>query len=207
LAGPEFLALLKALLDRIRACTECVAHLPLGPRPIIQAHPSSQLLIIGQAPGVHVHASGVPWMDASGNQLRVWLGIDGVTFYDATKITLMPMGLCYPGKGRSGDLPPRPECVRLWHDQVLNQLPHIRLTLLIGQYAQRHYLAGKAGENLTETVRAFRDHLPRYLPLPHPSPRNRFWLAKNAWFERELVPVLRHAVRQALQSPTVSDGL
>ena len=137
-------------------------------------------------------------MDASGKQLRTWLGIDESTFYDASKVTLMPMGFCYPGKGKAGDLPPRPECAPLWHEKVLKSLPNIRLTLLIGQYAQQHYLEDNAAENLTETVRAFRNHLPRYLPLPHPSPRNRFWLVKNQWFETELVPLLRNAVVDAL---------
>jgi uracil-DNA glycosylase len=186
------------LLTRIRACAACAAHLPHGPRPVIQAHPAARLLIIGQAPGSRVHASGVPWKDASGKQLRAWLGIDETSFYDAQKIALMPMGFCYPGKGTSGDLPPRPECAPLWHGEVLQQLPNLRLTLLIGQYAQHHYLGKTGNKNLTETVRAFRAHLPRYLPLPHPSPRNRFWVVKNSWFETDLLPVLRQAVADAL---------
>ncbi len=161
---------MNTLLARIRACTECTAHLPHGPHPVIQADPLARLLIIGQAPGARVHQTGVPWMDASGKQLRAWLGIDESTFYDASKIALMPMGFCYPGKGNTGDLPPRPECAPLWHDKVLKKLPNIRLTLLIGQHAQRHYLDKAANGNLTETVRSFRDHLPHYLPLPHPSP-------------------------------------
>ena len=192
---------MKTLLARIRACTECTAHLPLGPRPIIQAHPSARLMIIGQAPGLRVHESGVPWMDASGKQLREWLAIDEATFYDASRVALMPMGFCYPGKGTSGDLPPRPECAPLWHHKLLKQLPEIRLTLLIGQYAQRHYLGEAAGENLTETVRSFCDHLPRFLPLPHPSPRNRFWVVKNKWFETELLPELRREVGLSLEKP------
>jgi uracil-DNA glycosylase len=190
---------MNALLARIRACTACSAHLPHGPRPVIQAHPSARLLIIGQAPGARVHESGVPWMDASGKQLRTWLGIDEATFYDATKVALMPMGFCYPGKSKSGDLPPRPECAPLWHDRVMKQVINVRLTLLIGQYAQQHYLGDRAGENLTETVRSFRDHLPRYLPLPHPSPRNRFWVVKNEWFGKELIPLLREGVMDALR--------
>ena len=165
---------------------------------MIQAHSSARLLIIGQAPGARVHESGIPWNDASGKQLRSWLGIDEATFYDANKVALMPMGFCYPGKGKTGDLPPRPECAPLWHGKLLQQLPNIRLTLLIGQYAQRHYLGEASNENLTETVRSFRAHLPRYLPLPHPSPRNRFWLLKNPWFEKDLLPVLKDSVHKYL---------
>lgn len=137
-------------------------------------------------------------MDASGKQLREWLGIDEAAFYDAKKVALMPMGLCYPGKGKSGDLPPRAECAPLWHREVLAQLANIRLTLLIGRHAHDHYLGDAAGANLTETVRSFRDHLPRYLPLPHPSPRNRFWIANNDWFGAQLIPVLRERVAVAL---------
>ena len=136
-------------------------------------------------------------MDASGKQLRAWLGIDESIFYDPTKVALVPMGFCYPGKGKSGDLPPRPECAPLWHDKLLKYMPDIRLTLLIGQYAQRHYLGEAAGEKLTETVRSFRDHLPKYLPLPHPSPRNRFWVVKNEWFDSDVLPMLRRCVAEA----------
>jgi uracil-DNA glycosylase len=191
---------MNALLNRIRACHECAAHLPHGPRPVLQASASARLLIIGQAPGARVHANGVAWMDASGKQLRDWLGVDEATFYDAKQVALMPMGFCYPGKGTSGDLPPRPECAPLWHDRVRARLKDVRLTLLIGQYAQRHYLGDDMGENLTATVRAFRDHLPNFLPLPHPSPRNRFWLVKNKWFDSELLPVLRGHVSAALKA-------
>ncbi len=189
---------MNALLKRIRACRECAAHLPHGPRPVLQAHPSARLLIIGQAPGARVHESGVPWQDASGKQLRAWLGVDEPTFYDAKQVALLPMGFCYPGAGTSGDLPPRPECAPLWHDLVRARLEHVRLTLLIGQYSQRHYLGDDAGENLTAVVRNFREHLPAFLPLPHPSPRNRFWLVKNKWFETDLLPVLRDRVSAAL---------
>ena len=189
---------MKALLARIRACTMCAAHLPHAPRPVVQVHPSARLLIIGQAPGARVHASGVPWMDASGQQLRAWLGISEETFYDATQVALMPMGFCYPGKGKSGDLPPRPECAPLWHEPIRAKLPHIRLTILIGQYAQQHYLADTCADTLTETVRNFRDHLPAFIPLPHPSPRNRFWLTKNPWFETEILPLLRKSVLDSL---------
>ncbi len=182
------------LLADIRACRECALHLPHGPRPVIQAHPMARLLIIGQAPGAKVHESGVPWMDASGRQLREWLGIDDATFYDAKQVALMPMGLCYPGKEKSGDLPPRPECAPLWHERVRKQLKNVKLTLLVGQYSQQHYLGDQAGENLTETVRAFENFLPNFLPLPHPSPRNRFWQTKNKWFATDLLPVLQATV-------------
>ncbi len=186
------------LLADIRACRECALHLPHGPRPVIQAHPMARLLIIGQAPGAKVNESGVPWMDASGRQLREWLGIDDATFYDAKQVALMPMGLCYPGKGKSGDLPPRPECAPLWHERVRKQLKNVKLTLLIGQYSQQHYLGEAAGENLTETVRAYEKFLPNFFPLPHPSPRNRFWQTKNKWFATDLLPVLQATVATSL---------
>ena len=158
----------------------------------------ARLLIIGQAPGAKVNESGVPWMDASGRQLREWLGIDDATFYDAKQVALMPMGLCYPGKGKSGDLPPRPECAPLWHERVRKQLKNVKLTLLIGQYSQQHYLGEAAGENLTETVRAYEKFLPNFFPLPHPSPRNRFWQTKNKWFATDLLPVLQATVATSL---------
>lgn len=189
---------MKALLERIRGCGTCAAHLPHGPRPIIQADPAARVLIVGQAPGSRVHKSGVPWADASGKQLRTWLGVEEAAFYDACRFALLPMGFCYPGKGKSGDLPPRPECAPLWHARVLHRLPQIQLTLLMGHYAQRYYLGAASGATLTDTVRSFRAHLPRVLPLPHPSPRNRFWTAKNPWFETDLIPVLRKRVRESL---------
>ena len=158
----------------------------------------TDLLIIGQAPGAKVHESGIPWMDASGRQLREWLGVDEATFYDAKQVALMPMGFCYPGKGKSGDLPPRPECAPLWHDRVHQRLKNVKLTLLIGQYSQTHYLGDQAGENLTATVRAFENFLPNDLPLPHPSPRNRFWLTKNKWFATDLLPILQTSAAAAL---------
>ena len=180
-----------SLLARIRDCQHCAEHLPHGVRPVVQFSTKARILIIGQAPGAKVHASGVPWKDASGNKLREWLGIDEETFYDASQVALVPMGFCYPGKGKSGDLPPRPECEPKWHSQILEKLPHIELTLLIGQFAQKHYLGKSVKANLTETVKSYRDYLPAYLPLPHPSPRNRHWLSKNDWFEKEVIPELR----------------
>ena len=165
---------------------------------MIRAHSAARVLIIGQAPGAKVHESGVPWQDASGRQLRGWLRMDETTFYDEKRVALMPMGFCYPGKGKSGDLPPRPECAPLWHERLRKRLKQVRLTLLIGQYSQAYYLGKNAGENLTETVRTFRQYLPEFLPMPHPSPRNRFWLTKNPWFASELLPVLQSAVTAAL---------
>jgi uracil-DNA glycosylase len=186
-----------ALVEEVSACRHCAAQLPHEPRPVLRAASSAKLLIIGQAPGTKVHASGIPWDDASGERLREWMGLDKARFYDTRNIAIMPMGLCYPGKGRSGDLPPRPECAPLWHQRVLEQLPAVELTLLIGSYAQQYYL-GDAHRTLTERVQHWRDFAPQYLPLVHPSPRNRLWLARNPWFEEELVPVLRARVRQIL---------
>lgn len=189
---------MNSLLTDARACRECECHLAHGPRPVIRAHPAARVLIIGQAPGAKVHESGVPWQDASGRQLREWLRMDEATFYDERRVALMPMGFCYPGKGKTGDLPPRPECAPLWHERLRKRLKQVRLTLLIGQYSQAYYLGKNAGENLTETVRAFRQYLPEFLPMPHPSPRNRFWLTKNPWFTSELLPVLQSTVTAAL---------
>ena len=188
-----------ALMARIRACRLCEAHLPLGPRPVLQASKDARLLIVSQAPGRKVHETGIPFNDPSGDRLRDWLGIDKPTFYDAGKIAIVPMGFCFPGTGRSGDLPPRPECAPDWHPQVLPRLRQVRLTLAIGQYAQAGLLRDQRGGTLTDTVRDWRDHLAHgILPLPHPSPRNRLWLARNPWFEVELLPELRRRVQEAL---------
>lgn len=192
---------MEALLAEIRACRACEAHLPLGPRPVVQASASARLLIVGQAPSLTVHQTGVPWNDKSGDQLRRWLGIDREVFYDASRIAIVPMGYCYPGRGKSGDLPPRKECAPLWHDRLLAQMPHIALTLLIGQYAQRHFLGKGASGGVTETVEAFADYAPRFIPLPHPSPRNTAWFQHHPWFERDVLPVLRERVQQALSVP------
>ncbi|MDR9827718.1 uracil-DNA glycosylase family protein [Vibrio sp. FNV 38] len=181
---------LSELLEKIRQCTTCSADLPCGAQPIIQAHSEAKLLIIGQAPGLKVHQSGIPWNDASGDRLRHWLNMDKDQFYDSAKVAIVPMGLCYPGKGKSGDLPPRKECAPLWHQALLNHLPNIQLTLLIGQYAQKHYLADKP-KTLTETVKMYQQWQPQSLfPLPHPSPRNQIWLKKNPWFEEQVLPEL-----------------
>lgn len=189
---------LDALLAAVRACRACEAHLPLGPRPVLQAGADARLLVVGQAPGAKVHASGVPWDDASGERLRDWLGIDKATFYDAAQVAIVPMGFCYPGRGRGGDLPPRRECAALWLDRLLAQMPHIELTLLIGRYAQRHFLGTRARPSLTGTVAAFADYAPRTIPLPHPSPRNTAWFQRHPWFAAELLPVVRDRVRTVL---------
>ncbi|MGB5820239.1 MAG: uracil-DNA glycosylase family protein [Saonia sp.] len=190
---------MQKLLSDIRDCTVCKAHLPLGPRPIVAAHPNARIIIIGQAPGTKVHETGVPWDDPSGRQLRKWLNVTDETFYDATKIALIPMGFCYPGKGKSGDLPPRPECAPLWHEPLWQGMPNLELIVLIGIYAQNYYLKKNAEKNLTETVKAYQKYSPKYFPLPHPSPRNRFWLTKNPWFTKEVVPQLQQRVTSILK--------
>ncbi len=190
---------MQSLLSNIRTCNVCKAHLPLGPRPIVSGHPNARIIIIGQAPGTKVHASGIPWDDASGKQLRKWLNIADDVFYDETKIAIVPMGFCYPGKGKSGDLPPRPECAPLWHQQLLDHMPNIEMIILIGHYAQKYYLAKKGKATLTETVKAYHEYLPQFFPLPHPSPRNRFWLTKNPWFDKNIVPVLQQKVEEVLK--------
>lgn len=187
---------MKSLLSDIKSCHVCEAHLPLGPRPVVTAHPEAKIAIIGQAPGTKVHQSGIPWDDASGKQLRKWLAISDELFYDERKIAIVPMGFCYPGKGKSGDLPPRKECAPLWHQPLFDQMPNLQFIILIGQYAQKYYLKDTIKSNLTETVRNFSDYLPRYLPLPHPSPRNQFWLTKNPWFEKDVIPVLQVKIQE-----------
>lgn len=182
---------MKQLLTDIRNCEVCTEHLPFGPRPVVTAHSKARIAIIGQAPGMKVHQSGIPWDDPSGKKLREWLGISENQFYDESLMALVPMGFCYPGKGNSGDLPPRSECAPLWHEALLHKMPDLKLVILIGTYAQNYYLDGKKKTNLTETVRSFQNYLPRYFPLPHPSPRNRFWLSKNPWFQLDVLPVLK----------------
>ncbi len=186
------------LLGDVRGCTVCAQKLPLGPRPVLQIEAEARLLIAGQAPGRKVHLSGIPFDDASGNTLRLWLGVDRETFYDPGKIAILPMGFCYPGRGRSGDLPPTAECAPLWRARVLAMMPKITLTLVIGRYAQQHHLGKSGKETLTETVRAYRDYLPNSFPLPHPSPRNGPWLKRHPWLENDVLPALRSAVANAL---------
>lgn len=192
---------LDKLLGDIRACQICAAYLALGPRPVVQASTTSKLLIVSQAPGRKVHESGVPFDDVSGQRLRDWMGIERELFYDPRRVAIVPMGFCFPGTARGGDLPPRPECAPAWHPRLLPLLGEVRLTLVIGQYAQAGLLAVARGSRLTDTVLAWRAHLARgYLPLPHPSPRNRLWLLRNPWFEAELLPVLRESVAATLRS-------
>ncbi|MCH7832058.1 MAG: uracil-DNA glycosylase family protein [Proteobacteria bacterium] len=183
---------LEDLLTEIRACRLCAQHLPLGPRPVLQASATAKLLIVGQAPGTRVHESGIPWNDASGERLRDWLEMAPEVFYDEARVAIVPMGFCYPGRNeKGGDNPPRPECAPEWHQKLLKFIPEVKLTLLVGRYAQKHYL-GPAGKNtMTETVRGWRETLPRFLPTPHPSWRTTGWLRKNPWFEAEVVPELR----------------
>ncbi len=186
------------LCERIKACEICKAHLPLGPNPVFQAHPEARILVAGQAPGIRVHRTSLPFNDPSGERLRCWMGIDRARFYDPLKVAIVPMGFCYPGSAVRGDLPPRPECAATWHDRLLAALPHIQLTLTIGLYAQRYHLGGARKATLTETVRNWREYWPRYAALPHPSPRNNGWLKKNPWFAEQLLPELRRAVERAL---------
>lgn len=188
------------LLTAIRNCKVCEPYLELGANPIISASKKSKIVIIGQAPGRIVHETGIPWNDKSGDSLRNWLGVDKSTFYKPDIFALMPMGFCFPGKGKSGDLPPRKECAPLWHDQLLNYMEEIKLILLIGQYAQHYYLKDKCKSNLTETVRNYQEYLPQYLPLPHPSPRNNIWMAKNRWFQAEVLTILKDQIRAVVEA-------
>lgn len=190
---------MKNLHTEIHDCKVCEAFLPLGPKPIVQFSKNAKIAIIGQAPGIKVHQSGIPWNDASGNQLRKWLSISNEDFYNPQKVAIVPMGFCYPGKGKSGDLPPRKECAPLWHQKILDQMPNLELILLIGQYAQNYYLKDKTKANLTETVLHYQDYLPLYFVLPHPSPRNRFWLQKNKWFETDVIPILQEKISSILK--------
>ena len=188
-----------ALMTKVRACTLCAEHLPHGIRPVLQLHPQARVLIAGQAPGRKVHDSGVPFDDASGDRLREWMGVSRAVFYDPKKIAILPMGFCYPGTGKSGDLPPRPECAPAWREQLLKHLNRLDVTLVVGQYAQAYHM-DDGRQSLTETVAAWRTYWPKIVPLPHPSPRNNIWLSKNAWFEKELVPKLQQRIAKALKS-------
>ena len=189
---------LAALLAEVRACRRCAPALPLGPRPIVQVGAGARILIASQAPGRIAHRSGTPFADRSGAALRRWLGLDAATFYDDQRVAILPQGLCYPGRGPGGDLPPRPECAPLWQARLRAQLPGLRLILPIGRHAQRHHLGARCAPSLTETVRRFRDYLPQYFPLPHPSPRNGPWLQRHPWFEQAVLPALRSEVHRAL---------
>ncbi len=186
---------LDTLLAEVRACRACETELPFEPRPVLCASTSARLLIVGQAPGTRVHETGIPWNDPSGERLRRWLGMDRAFFYDQRHVAIIPMGFCYPGRGKSGDLPPRPECAALWRERLLDCLPDIELTLVIGRYAQQYHLPD-TGRSVTATVRRWREFLPAVLPTPHPSPRNQLWLRRNPWFESELVPALQRRIRE-----------
>jgi uracil-DNA glycosylase len=179
-----------------RACDTCKTHLPLGPRPVFQIDPAAKILVAGQAPGIRVHETGIPFNDPSGDRLRQWMGVTRETFYDPTKIAILPMGFCYPGTGKSGDLPPRPECAPKWRQTMLTLMPNIELTLVIGQYAQDWHLGDTQKSTLTETVQNWKSYWPSKLVLPHPSPRNNIWLKKNPWFETEVLPHLKRAVQR-----------
>lgn len=195
---------LKVLINEVRACKLCEEFLPFGAQPIIRAQPSCRLLIVGQAPGNLVHQTGIPFNDPSGDRLRNWLDIDRATFYDDNRIAIMPMGLCYPGKNpKGGDNPPRPECAPHWHNKIIKNLPLIELVLLVGRYAQVYYLKEKAKGSGTETILAWREYIPYFLPLPHPSWRNNVWLRKNPWFDKEILPYLRKCVHEILQKPSI----
>jgi uracil-DNA glycosylase len=188
----------EATVAAARACDICKAHLPLGPRPVFQIAQTARILVVGQAPGRRVHETGIPFNDPSGERLRSWMGIDREVFYDAAKIALLPMGFCYPGTAKSGDLPPRPECAPQWRQPLLNFLPNIALTLVIGQYAHAWHLATRQKGSLTDTVKNWKEYWPGILALPHPSPRNNIWLRRNPWFAEDILPVLRGRVSQLL---------
>jgi uracil-DNA glycosylase family 4 len=189
---------MEELLLQIRACIICKDYLPNLPKPIVRASEQSKVLIIGQAPGQKVQNSGIPWDDLSGKELRRWLGVSSEQFYDTNLFAIMPMGMCFPGVGKSGDLPPRKECATTWHEKVLAKMPNIQLTLLIGKYAQEYYLKENAHASLTETVKNYQQYAPQYFPLPHPSPRNKFWMKKNDWFEASNIPVLASTIHQII---------
>lgn len=189
------MGMLRTLIKEARACRVCAPHLPLGPRPVFLVGARARLMIVGQAPGRRVHETGIPWNDPSGELLRHWLRMDRAQFYDTRRVAIVPTGLCYPGSGERGDLPPRPECAPLWQPRFRAALPGIRLTLLIGMHAQAYFLGRRRKATLAQTVRAWREYLPAYFPLPHPSPRNRLWLKRNPWFVTEVLPALRRRLR------------
>lgn len=196
---------LTKLLQEVRACRSCEEYLPLGPNPVLRASNTARILVIGQAPGTRVHQTGIPWNDPSGDRLRDWMQLDREHFYDEQQIAIIPMGLCYPGKGKSGDLPPRPECAPQWHARLLAELPALKLTILIGQYAQQYYLNSRH-RTLADTVRDWQACLPAYFPLPHPSPRNIRWFRNNPWFAAEVLPAFRQQIDAALDNTRINRG-
>ena len=185
------------LLDEVAACRICAEHLPHGVRPVVQLHPEAKILIAGQAPGRRVHESGIPFADPSGDRLRDWMGVSTEEFFDARYVAILPMGFCYPGTGKSGDLPPRPECAPAWRERLLAELGQVKLTLVIGMYALKYHLPD-AGKTLSRVVENWRDHWPEVVPMPHPSPRNRRWLSQHPFFEKEVVPAIRERVRSLI---------
>lgn len=192
---------LDKLLKEVRGCTICKDYLPFPPKPVLRAAKNARVTIIGQAPGIKVQTSGIPWDDLSGKELRRWLGVSDEQFYNPELFVIIPMGFCYPGKGKSGDLPPRPECAPKWHQKLFEELPKIELFILIGKYAQDFYLKNNRHTSLTETVRNFSDFQPNFIPLVHPSPRNKIWQKRNPWFERDVIPYLRQIVSDKLNKP------
>ena len=192
--------LMETLLHEIKQCKLCVAHLPLGTNPVVTASKESKIVIIGQAPGAVVHSTGIPWDDKSGDNLRSWLGVSNEEFYNPNNFALVPMGFCYPGKGKTGDLPPRKECAPQWHELLLSALEEVELIILIGAYAQTYYLKDSKKRTLTETVNSFKAYLPHYFVLPHPSPRNNIWMKKNPWFKQEVLKELKVAVKNILNA-------
>ncbi|WP_126455728.1 uracil-DNA glycosylase family protein [Sulfuriflexus mobilis] len=188
----------RELTNAISNCQICASHFEHDPRPVFQLSQKASILVAGQAPGRKVHKSGIPFDDPSGDRLRDWMGVSTETFYDADKIAILPMGFCYPGHGRSGDLPPRQECAEAWRQQILDVMPNIQLTLVIGRYAMEWHLGSLKNCKLTDVVRAWKSYAPTIIPLPHPSPRNNIWLRKNAWFEKDVLPALQRRVRKSL---------
>lgn len=186
------------LLEEARACTVCEAHLPLGANPIFRIHPEARVALISQAPGRLAHQSSIAWDDPSGRRLREWLGVTDEEFYHSSTFAILPIGFCYPGKGKGGDLPPRPECAPIWQSPLLALLPNLEVKVLIGAYSQKHYLGKRRKRNLTETVRSYEEYMPEYFPIPHPSPRNDRYLRKNPWFEEENIPRLQELVAGVL---------
>jgi uracil-DNA glycosylase len=186
---------LSALSREARACDTCAEVLPFKPKPVFRVGRTARLLIVGQAPGRLVHETGIPWNDPSGNVLRAWLALDREAFYDTSRIAIVPAGLCYPGTVNGADLPPCKECAPLWQPRFRAALPAVRLTLLVGIYAQAFYLGNRRKKTLADTVRAYREYLPEFFPLPHPSWRNLLWLKRNPWFVKEVIPALRRRVK------------
>lgn len=189
---------MEMLLREIAGCRFCEPHLTHGARPVVSGHGESKIVIVGQAPGLAVHQSGIPWDDKSGDTLRQWMQVDKATFYDPKTTAIIPMGFCYPGRGRSGDLPPRKECAPLWHQRLMDKMNNIQLIVLIGRYAQLYYLGSRSKNTLTETIRNYKDYLPEYFVLPHPSPRNNIWQAKNDWFIKQVIPEFRNRIKEVL---------